>query len=161
MGAHAIVATFDGTAFGGAIFSELRPAQLERRLSVRLQATALRRTVAREAGDAELSWLFLRARVCVHESIGVSLAFCGVVDGGAFTGAATHARNPLTYSGPWAGAGLAVGATWPVSRQWGIEIEAGGLAPFVRDDLVLQPRALLYSTPTVAMWVGIGPVLHF
>lgn len=161
MGAHLAVASIDGVAFGGAIFSDVRPALLERRLSFRLQATALRRAVARDAGEAELSWVSLRARLCIQESIGITLALCGLVEGGAFKGAATQARNPLSYVGPWAGAGLAFGAMWLASGRWGLDVEAGVLTPFVRDDLVLQPRALLYSTPTVAMWVGIGPVLHF
>jgi len=161
MGAHVIVSSIDGAAFGGAIFSDFRPAQLDRRLSFRLQATALRRTVTRDAGEAELSWALMRARLCVHPSRGLTIALCGVVEGGAFTGAATQARNPLSYVGPWAGAGLAMGATWMASARWGLEVEAGLLAPFLRDDLVLQPRVVLYTTPAATMWVGIGPVLHF
>jgi len=161
MGAQLTVASIDGAAFGAAVFSDVGPAPLDGRLSLRLQATAMRRTVALEAGEAELSWVFLRARLCVHESVGITLALCGLVEGGAFAGKATQARNPLSYVGPWAGAGLAVGARWMASRHWGLDLEAGGLTPFVRDDLVLQPSALVYSTPVLAMWVGIGPVLHF
>ena len=161
MGAQVIVGGIDGAAFGTAIFSDLRPAELDRRLSVRLQATALRRTVAREAGEAVLSWALMRARLCVHPSTGFTIALCALVEGGAFAGTATQARNPLSYVGPWAGAGFAMGATWMASARWGIDVEAGILAPFVRDDLVLQPRAVLFSTPPATMWVGIGPVLRF
>jgi hypothetical protein len=161
MGAHAIVASVDGPALGVGIFSEIQPSQMEGRVSFRLEAAAWRRTVAREAGEADLLWLFLRARLCLSHTIGLSLAFCGLVDGGALTASATQARNPLSYAGPWAGAGLAAGATWTASRRLRIELEAGFLAPLVRDDLVLQPNAVLYSTPPLAMWVGIGPVFQF
>jgi hypothetical protein len=103
----------------------------------------------------------MRARLCVHPPTGLTLALCGLVEGGAFTATATQARNPLSYVGPWAGAGLALGATWMASARWGLDVEAGLLMPFLRDDLVLQPRALLYRTPAATMWVGIGPVLRF
>ncbi len=165
MGVHGVVANVDGPALGMGIFSELRPSDPRGRVSLRLEAAAWRRTVSRDAGEAELTWMLLRARLCFVETAGaggpISVALCGVLDGGAFTASATQARNPLSYAGPWAGAGLAGGATWTVTPRLGFELEGGLLVPLVRDDLVLRPNALLYSTPTLAMWLGIGPVLRF
>lgn len=161
MGARGILAHVDGLATGVGIYSEVRPPNLAGRLSFRLEAATWRRTVARSVGEAELSWLLLRAQLCLRPVTTLALSLCGLVDGGAFTASATQARNPLSYSAPWAGAGLAVNAAWNLSRTLGIEAEAGGLAPFVSDELVLRPNVLMFATPAVVTWVGIGPVLHF
>ena len=161
MGARGILGHVDGLATGVGIYSEVRPPNLSGRLSFRLEAATWRRTVARSVGEAELAWLLLRAQLCVRPFTTLALSLCGLVDGGAFTASATQARNPLSYSAPWAGAGLAVNAAWNLSRTLGIEAEAGGLAPFVGDELVLRPSVLMFATPAVVTWVGIGPVLHF
>jgi len=161
MGARGILAHVDGLATGVGIYSEVRPPNLAGRLSFRLEAATWRRTVARSVGEAELTWLLLRAQLCLRPVTTLALSLCGLVDGGAFTASATQARNPLSYSAPWAGAGLAVNAAWNLSRTLGIEAEAGGLAPFVSDELVLRPNVLMFATPAVVTWVGIGPVLHF
>ncbi len=161
MGAHGILVNASGLATGVGIFSEVRPMQLDGWLSFRLEALAWRRGVGRGVNEAELRWLAIRAQLCVRPVAMLSLSLCGLADSGVFSASATQARNPLSYSAPWAGAGLALNATWNWSRRFGIEAEAGIVAPFVADDLVLRPNVLLFATPAVMTWAGMGPVLHF
>jgi hypothetical protein len=161
MGAHGILSHVDGTATGVGIFSEIGLPYLDGRLALRLEAATWRREVVRSVGEAELRWLFLRAQLCATPVRTLALSLCALADGGAFSASATHARNPLSYSAPWAGAGLATHAAWKWSSRFELEVEVGVLAPFVGDDLVLRPNVVLFSTPSVLTWAGIGPVLRF
>src|SRR5262249_51818273 len=112
MGAHAFFLDADGLALGAGIFSEVEPAWLQGRLAFRLEAAGWRRRAVRDAGTAQLTWLFLRAQFCGKPAVRLAVSLCGLIDGGALHASATRARNPLSYSAPWAGAGVAVRAAW-------------------------------------------------
>lgn len=161
MGAHGVLLSAGGLATGAGVFTELRSPLLDGRISGRLEAVWWGRTVSRAEGDADLSWLFLRAEVCLAPVATLALSLCALADGGAFSAKATHVRDPQSYSAPWFGAGASANAAWNWSPWVGIEAEVGVLAPIVRDDLVLRPDALLFRTPAVMTWLGIGPVIHF
>ncbi|AKV04314.1 hypothetical protein AKJ09_10977 [Labilithrix luteola] len=161
MGAHVVVVEVQGLALGASLFSELRPPFLEGRLALRIEGAVWQRSVSREAGQADLSWLVMRARLCFTQTLGLSLALCGVGEGGAFSSSATHALNPVSFTGPWVGAGAVMSAGFRPLPRLGIEIEAGILVPFTRDDVILRPNNVLYSTPAVVTWLAAGPILHF
>lgn len=161
MGAHGIVLAADGLASGAGIFSELRPPVLDGRLSGRLEAARLGRGISRPEGQADLSWLFLRAEICLAPIATLALSLCGLADAGTFSASATQARNPRSYSAPWFGAGASMNAAWKWSRWVQIEGEVGVLAPIVSDDLVLRPNTSLFRTPAVMTWLAVGPVIHF
>ncbi len=166
IGARASLVNAGGLAAGASVNADFTFVQLGGRVSIGVEAVTWLRTVdadGRRHAGADLRWAFMRARICVNplRALGLELALCGIADGGAFTAAAPHARNPRSYVAPWAGAGVAVDATWRVSRAFGLALEGGAVLPFVFDDLVVRPNVRVYSTPSALTWVAFGPVVHF
>lgn len=135
------------------------------RLSVRLAARYLR-LVPRDAltyADVHLAAAALTLCPISRDSpSGIGYAACLAVEGGAVVGRGRNLDNPKTPVFPWLAAGALVRAGWMSAGTLGFEVEAGGVVPLTRPELVTTaPTRSVANAHGVAVQVGAHALLRF
>lgn len=153
--------------YGGFVDLE-RDALASRGLSVSPSARA---AVLRAEGsaasagvDAEMAWMLARGSVCpVRLVLASSLALrpCAGIDIGAMTARASRVVRPTERARLWMGGAASLRLAWSPVPAAVLEIEGGASAPFVRDELAVDPNVALYRTPAVVPTGQFAAALHF
>lgn len=101
---------------------------------------------------ADITWTLARASVCpfrVDLVRSVSLRPCAGVDAGSMAAHPTGLAAGRDRARPWVAASAAVRLAWSPVRAAFVEAEAGAAAPFVRDELAVDPTVSLYRAPSL------------
>lgn len=82
---------------------------------------------------------------------------CAGVSAGVVEAESSGVPNARSRTRPWMSVELHGRVAWSPVRALSLEIEAGSVAPLVRETFVLQPSLLVYEAPAIA-FVGRGGV---
>ncbi|MBK7535160.1 MAG: hypothetical protein IPI49_07235 [Myxococcales bacterium] len=119
-------------------------------------------TSATEQGEVSFLWTTARGGLCWNldpEDLWAEL--CADVDVGRLRVEAAHAVRATTARRLWLGAGGHVGLAWPKTSRAFVQLQAGLLAPLLRDHVYLTPNVNVHTTPAVVPWTTLGVGVRF
>ena len=169
VGAHGVVSTLGGTAFGGGIFVETERASNEHRAiawlpSWRLTGTFAALDIATGPARATATWLLLRFDACPWRLALAepwSLRPCASLEGGSLDVSVNSVENAHGIARPWLAPGLRVRLAWSPLDALLLGIDAAALFPLFRDEFKVDPSLPIFRTPPAAVSMSTSLAIRF